>query len=84
MGSHGGDTRPNRVGNNRKADAAEREDEKWVRTEANKGKSVADDEESMMRKTMQNAEARKELEGLVVIEELAKVEVNQEEDEWRT
>ena len=69
--SHGGDTRPNRVGNNRKADAehledAERVDEKWVRTEANKGKSVEDDEESLVRKTMQylqtleKAEAREE------------------------
>ena len=94
-GSHGGDTRPNRVGNNRKADAehledAERVDEKWVRTEANKRKSVEDDEESMVRKTMQylktveKAEARKESEGLVVIEEMPEVEVNSEEDEWRT
>ena len=53
------------MGNNRKADAehpedAERVDEKWVRTEANKGKSVEDDEESMVRKTMQKAEAREE------------------------
>ena len=55
------------MGNNRKADAehpedAERVDEKWVRPEANKGKSVEDDEESMsmMRKTMQKAEAREE------------------------
>ena len=47
-----------------------------VRTEGNKGKSVEDDEESMMRKTMQKAEAREESSGLVVIEELAKVEVN--------
>ena len=80
-GSHGGDTNP---------EDAERVDEKWVRTEANKRKSVEDDEESMVRKTMQylktleKAEARKESEGLVVIDELVEFELNSEEDEWRT
>ena len=76
-GSPGGDTRPNRVGNKRKADAehledAEGEDEKWMRTVAKNRKPVEEDEESMVRKTMQylktleKAETRKESEGLVV------------------
>ena len=53
-----------------------------MRTEANKRKSVDEDEESMVRKTMQylktldKAETRKESEGLVVIDELADAEVN--------
>ena len=78
---------PSIVGNNKNADAehpedAEREDGKWMRTEANKRKSVEDDEESMVRKTMQclktseKTETRKESEGLVEIEELAQAEVN--------
>ena len=53
-----------------------------MRTEANKRKSVEEDEESMVRKPMQylktldKAEARKESEGLVEIEELAQADVN--------
>ena len=53
-----------------------------MRTEANKRKSVEEDEESMVRKTMQHlktldkAETRKESERLVEIEELAQADVN--------
>ena len=61
-----------------------------MRTEVHKRKSVEDDEESMVRKTvhylktLEKAEARKESEGLVVFDEFAEFEVNLEEDEWRT
>ena len=75
------------MGNNMKADAeyhedAEREDGKWMRTVANKRKSVEEDEEIMVRKAMQylktleKAETRKESEGLVEMEELVQAEVD--------
>ena len=62
---------------------------KWTRTEEIKRKRVEEEEESMLRKTVQykmaleRAEAMKESEETQEVVELAEMEVNEEEVEWR-
>ena len=74
----------------RKADGehledAEREDGQWMRTEGNKRKTVEEQEESMLRKTvmylktLERAEAKKDSEETQEVVELGDVEVNEEE-----
>ena len=59
-------------------------------TEENKRKTVEEEEESMLRKTvkylntLERTEANKESEETLGEVELAEVEVNEEEVEWRT
>ena len=58
-----------------------REDGRWMRTEGNERKTVEEEEES---KTLERTEAKKESEETLEGVELAEVEVNDEEVEWRT
>ena len=82
-------TRGRQMVNIRK-EGPEREDGKWMRTEGNKRKTVEEEEDSILRKTvkflktLERTEAKKESEERLEVVELAEVEVNEEEVEWRT
>ena len=93
-GSFGDGNVPSRV-DNKKADGKhpenpQREDGKWMRTEGNKRKTVEEEKESVLRKTVKNlltwerAEEKTDSEEKKVVVDLAEVEVNEEEVEWRT
>ena len=78
-----------KAGGERREDP-EREDGKWMRTEGNKRKTVEEEDESMLRKTvlslkmLERTEPKKESEETQEVVELAEVEVNEGEVEWRT
>ena len=68
----------------------ERDDGKWMRTDGNKRKAGEESEESRLRKTVRHLKELDKMENkkgsgkVQEVVEVAEVEVNEEEEEWKT